>query len=59
MKRLIVDLDDTVSITIKGDYINSSPVPEIIAKLKEYKEVKKHFHPEHFEGGDGVTVVEF
>lgn len=38
MKRLIVDLDDTVSITIKGDYINSSPVPEIIAKLKEYKE---------------------
>ena len=38
MKRLIVDLDDTVSITIKGDYINSSPIPEIIAKLKEYKE---------------------
>lgn len=38
MKRLIVDLDDTISITIKGDYINSSPIPEIIAKLKEYKE---------------------
>ena len=38
MKRLIVDLDDTVSITIKGDYINSSPIPEIIEKLKQYKE---------------------
>ena len=38
MKRLIVDLDDTVSITIKGDYINSSPIPEIIEKLKKYKE---------------------
>ena len=37
MKRLIVDLDDTVSVTVKGDYINSSPVPDIIEKLKEYK----------------------
>ena len=38
MKRLIVDLDDTVSITLEGDYINSSPVIEVIKKLKEYKE---------------------
>ncbi len=38
MKRLIVDLDDTVSITLEGDYINSSPVIEVIRKLKEYKE---------------------
>lgn len=38
MKRLIVDLDDTVSITLEGDYINSSPVVEVIKKLKEYKE---------------------
>jgi capsule biosynthesis phosphatase len=38
MKRLIVDLDDTVSITLKGDYVNSAPVPEVIKKLKEYKE---------------------
>lgn len=38
MKRLIVDLDDTVSITLEGDYINSSPVVEVIRKLKEYKE---------------------
>ena len=27
-------------------------------KLKEYKEVKKSFHPENAEGGDGVTIVE-
>lgn len=38
MKRLIVDLDDTMSITLEGDYINSSPVVEVIRKLKEYKE---------------------
>jgi len=38
LKRLIVDLDDTISITVKGDYINSNPIPEIIEKLKQYKE---------------------
>lgn len=37
MKRLIVDLDDTLSITHKGDYINSTPIVEMINKLKEYK----------------------
>jgi capsule biosynthesis phosphatase len=37
MKRLIVDLDDTISITSEGDYINSTPIVEIINKLKEYK----------------------
>lgn len=37
MKRLIVDLDDTVSVTTEGDYANSSPVIEVIEKLKEYK----------------------
>ena len=28
------------------------------SKLKEYKNVKRQYHPEHFEGGDGVTIVE-
>ena len=37
MKRLIVDLDDTISITSNGDYINSAPIVEMIKKLKEYK----------------------
>jgi hypothetical protein len=27
-------------------------------KLKEYTEIKNVFHPEHFEGGDGVTIAE-
>ncbi|MBL7818506.1 MAG: endonuclease MutS2 [Saprospiraceae bacterium] len=27
-------------------------------KLKEYKSVKRAFHPENAEGGDGVTIVE-
>ena len=39
----------------KGDGILRKVVKK---KLREYKEVKRQFHPEHFEGGDGVTVVE-
>lgn len=37
MKKLIVDLDDTVSITEKGDYINSKPIMAVIEMLKKYK----------------------
>jgi capsule biosynthesis phosphatase len=37
MKRLIVDLDDTISITVNGDYENSLPILNVIEKLKEYK----------------------
>jgi len=37
MKRLIVDMDDTISITENGDYLNSKPVAAVIEKLKEYK----------------------
>jgi len=36
-KRLIVDLDDTISVTENGDYKNSMPVLPVIEKLKEYK----------------------
>ncbi|WP_110687771.1 capsular biosynthesis protein [Salinicola aestuarinus] len=39
MKRLIVDLDDTVSFTTKGDYVNSSPNQPLIRRLKDYKKV--------------------
>lgn len=38
MKKLIVDLDNTISITVKGDYINSKPVIPVIKQLWEYKE---------------------
>ena len=37
MKRLIVDLDDTISFTKNGDYTNSAPNLPLIKKLQEYK----------------------
>ena len=38
MKRLIIDLDDTISRTKNGDYKNSTPEPKVITKMQEYKE---------------------
>jgi capsule biosynthesis phosphatase len=37
MKRLIVDLDDTISVTVNGDYINSTPIQPLIDVLHKYK----------------------
>lgn len=37
MKRLIVDLDDTICTTENGDYLNSLPNFEMIVKLQDYK----------------------
>lgn len=37
MKRLVIDLDDTICRTQGGDYINSEPVPEVIVRLHEYQ----------------------
>lgn len=39
MKRLIVDLDDTLSITMKGDYVNSKPICAMIENLMKYREL--------------------
>lgn len=36
MKRLIFDLDDTLSETINGDYANAKPILPVIEKLREY-----------------------
>ena len=36
MKRIIMDLDDTVSITHNGDYENSTPIASVVDKLREY-----------------------
>lgn len=36
-KRLIVDLDDTISITTNSDYVNSRPVIPVIQMLRKYK----------------------
>ena len=37
MKRLIVDVDDTICITENGDYKNSLPNKELIEKLRSYQ----------------------
>lgn len=36
MKRLIFDLDDTLSATTNGDYANAKPIAPMIEKLREY-----------------------
>ena len=36
--KLVVDLDDTLSYTINGDYENSKPITPVIEMLKAYKE---------------------
>ena len=36
VKRLIVDLDNTISYTVKGDYVNSKPIEQTINMLRKY-----------------------
>lgn len=38
-KKLVIDLDTTISITTNGDYKNSTPVMPVIEKMREYKEL--------------------
>lgn len=35
-KRLIVDLDNTITFTVHGDYVNSKPIQPTIDLLKKY-----------------------
>ena len=37
MKRLIMDLDNTITLTENGDYKNAKPILDVIDKLREYK----------------------
>tara|TARA_B100000809_G_scaffold43630_1_gene37851 strand:+ start:19445 stop:19828 length:384 start_codon:yes stop_codon:yes gene_type:complete len=37
MKKLIMDLDDTITRTTNGDYANSKPIESVIEKLREYQ----------------------
>ncbi|GAA5010898.1 HAD-IIIC family phosphatase [Acinetobacter puyangensis] len=39
MKRLILDIDDTICTTINGDYQNAVPNLAVITKIKAYKEL--------------------
>lgn len=36
MKKLIIDIDDTICETFNGDYENSVPQQDVIDKLREY-----------------------
>lgn len=38
MKRLVIDIDNTICVTTNGDYKNSKPVVSVIEKINEYKE---------------------
>jgi DNA mismatch repair protein MutS2 len=56
LDQAIVSSANTIRIVHgKGDGILRKLVRR---KLKEYSEFKKIYHPEHFEGGDGVTIAE-
>jgi DNA mismatch repair protein MutS2 len=56
MDKAVVSSSNTLRIVHgKGDGILRKMVKK---KLREYKEVKRAFHPENNDGGDGVTVVE-
>ena len=38
MKKIVIDLDDTISKTVNGDYKNSQPITEVINLLRNYRE---------------------
>jgi capsule biosynthesis phosphatase len=38
MKKIVIDLDDTISKTKNGDYKNSQPVTEVINLLRNYRD---------------------
>ncbi|APB80299.1 TPA: HAD-IIIC family phosphatase [Pasteurella multocida] len=37
MKRLVMDLDNTITKTENGDYRNAQPINSVLEKLREYK----------------------
>lgn len=37
MKRLIVDVDDTICVTNNGDYKSAIPIEQVIQQLREYQ----------------------
>ena len=36
-KKLVIDLDDTISKTKNSDYDNSTPIVSVVEKIREYK----------------------
>ena len=38
MKRIVLDLDDTISFTVNGDYRNAKPNLPLIEKMRTYRD---------------------
>ena len=36
--KIVIDLDDTISVTEHGDYVNSNPVKKTVDMIRQYKE---------------------
>lgn len=36
--KLVIDLDDTISVTEHGDYVNSKPIKTTVDMIRQYKE---------------------
>ena len=36
--KLVIDLDDTISVTEHGDYVNSKPIKKTVYMIRQYKE---------------------
>lgn len=39
MKKLVIDIDNTLCKTNNGDYVNSTPIIPVIEKLRQYKSI--------------------
>ena len=51
IKRLIVDLDNTISYTVKGDYVNSKPIEQTInIALQQAEAMRQSILKDAFEG---------
>lgn len=37
MKRIVMDLDETICSTENGDYVNSTPKHDVIERMREFK----------------------
>ena len=60
MKRLIIDLDETITLSARDGYENAVPNVPLIAKLREYREAGFEIveeRPTAPWGGPGVTQV--
>ncbi|MBR2252682.1 MAG: HAD-IIIC family phosphatase [Neisseriaceae bacterium] len=39
MKKIVIDLDNTISMTKNRDYANAEPIMEVVEKIREYKQM--------------------